>query len=220
MAAVENYESSLVSVDVATLRFDRVRRVVEIAAAVRQIPPFEGRLALPGVLLGRGERLTEAGRRAITGKLGARPADIAGMGQVQMFDEPLRDPRGPTLSVALWAVLQSPAPLDGVEWATFDQVPELAFDHNRIIAAVRDELARKLFVDRNFSKALLGRSFTTPQAAGAVESLKGVDPHRSNLNRLLGSTPGLVKDDRSPRSSGDAAGGRPPLNWVWTQDAG
>lgn len=210
------YESSLVSVDVATLRFDPTRRVVEIAVAARRIPPFEGRLALPGVLLGRGERLTEAGRRAVTGKLGARPEDIAGMGQVQMFDEPLRDPRGPTLSVALWAVLAAAATPGDARWATFDDVPDLAFDHNRIVTAVREELARRLFVDLAFTQALLGPRFTTPQAAGAVESLRGVDPHRSNLNRLLGSTVGLVKDKRSPRTPGEPAGGRPPLHWVWS----
>ncbi len=65
------------------------------------------------------------------------------MGQLTTFDEPLRDPRGPTLSVALWAVVAATDLESKVQWSTFDQVPDLAFDHRRIVQAGRDLTTQK-----------------------------------------------------------------------------
>ena len=95
--------SSLVSVDVLALHFDRTSRQVKLGVTIRQWAPFAGQPALPGVLLGDGERLKDAALRALTGKLQLAPATVSGIGQVVTFDEPNRDPRGPTLSVAMWA---------------------------------------------------------------------------------------------------------------------
>ena len=87
--------SSLVSVDVLALRFSRAARQLELGVAARAREPFRDQLALPGVLLGDGERLREAAVRALTGKLGVSEIDIRGVGQVVTFDEPNRDPRDP-----------------------------------------------------------------------------------------------------------------------------
>ena len=100
--------SSLVSVDVLALRFSRAARQLELGVAARLWEPFKDQLALPGVLLGDGERLREAALRALTGKLGVADSDVRGVGQVVTFDEPTRDPRGPTLSVAMWATETRP----------------------------------------------------------------------------------------------------------------
>ena len=91
------------SVDVLALRFDRTTRRIELGIAARAQDPFRGQLALPGVLLGLGERLQDAAMRALTGKLGVPTDSVRGIGQLVTFDKPNRDPRGPTLSVAMWA---------------------------------------------------------------------------------------------------------------------
>jgi ADP-ribose pyrophosphatase YjhB (NUDIX family) len=88
--------TSLVSVDVLAVRMADAE--VRFATIERAADPYAGWDALPGVLLLEGERLAEAGRRALVSKAGLAPTAI---GQLVVFDEPNRDPRGATLSAAL-----------------------------------------------------------------------------------------------------------------------
>ncbi|HPZ49486.1 MAG TPA: hypothetical protein PLA44_06475, partial [Propionibacteriaceae bacterium] len=91
--------TSLVSVDVLAVRLADGQ--VQFATIERSQDPFLGQPALPGVLLLEGERLAHAGQRALVGKAGL---NSVATGQLVVFDEPSRDPRGATLSAALWSV--------------------------------------------------------------------------------------------------------------------
>ncbi|HEX6343549.1 NUDIX hydrolase [Umezawaea sp.] len=212
-------ESTLVSVDVVVLRFDPDARAVLLGVAPRALAPFAGDLALPGVLLGKGERLRDASRRAVTGKLGVPDRAVTATGQLAMFDEPSRDPRGPTLSIALWAAVD-PARLDvgTATWTPLDSVPPLAFDHNRIIADCRPLLADKLWRDTAFTAGLLGPEFTTAQALDVTESLTGDRPYPANLGRTMDRVPGLERTTQ--HAAALPKGGRPPLVWRWNARPG
>jgi len=205
-------QSSLVSVDVLALWFDRRFRETLLGVASRSWEPFQGQLALPGVLLGRGERLQAAAVRALTGKLGTDSADVNGVGQIVTFDEPNRDPRGPTLSVAMWAVVD--AATDLATWVGLDEIPALAFDHNRIAADCRSLLAQQLWRDLTFSRALTGRRFPTADAVDITGSLTGHPPDRGNLNRTLKAIPGL---NRTEERVAARATGRPAAVWEWAE---
>ncbi|GAA2685381.1 MULTISPECIES: NUDIX domain-containing protein [Actinosynnema] len=205
-------ESSLVSVDVLALRFDAESGAVLLGVSRRELEPFLGRDALPGVLLGRGERLREAAVRAVAGKLGVPAGAVRATGQLATFDEPSRDPRGPTLSVALWAALD-PARSDGPRWAPLSEVPPLAFDHDRIVADCRALLAERLWRDPVFTAGLLGPEFTTAQALDVTEALTGDRPYPANLGRLMDRVPGLRRTEQ--HAAARAKGGRPPLVWRW-----
>ncbi|MEU2252218.1 NUDIX hydrolase [Nocardia xishanensis] len=204
-------EQSVVSVDVVTLRFWPEDTGVTIGIAPRGHEPFTGELALPGVLLGRGERLVAAARRAVHTKLGVPEAAIGAVGQLVTFDEPHRDPRGPTLSIAMWAVVgphQGPA-----EWVPFDGTPALAFDHNRIVEASRTVLARLLWKDGLFTRALLGTEFPATRAVELSASLLGARPDPANLNRTLAALPGLERTTERRRTKST---GRPAAVWAFT----
>lgn len=208
-------ESTLVSVDVVVLRFDLDARAVLLGVAPRALDPFAGELALPGVLLGRGERLRDATRRAVTGKLGVPDEAVTATGQLAMFDEPSRDPRGPTLSIALWATVHPVRPDDGTPtWTPLDDVPPLAFDHARIVADCRPLLADRLWRDPVFTAGLLGPEFTTAQALDVTESLTGDRPYPANLGRTMDRVPGLERT--AQHAAALPKGGRPPLVWRWT----
>ncbi|MGV9818321.1 NUDIX hydrolase [Nocardia xishanensis] len=204
-------EQSVVSVDVVTLRFWPEDTGVTIGIAPRGHEPFTGELALPGVLLGRGERLVAAARRAVHTKLGVPEAAIGAVGQLVTFDEPHRDPRGPTLSIAMWAVA---GPHEGpAEWVPFDGTPALAFDHNRIVEASRAVLARLLWKDGLFTRALLGTEFPATRAVELSASLLGARPDPANLNRTLAALPGLERTTERRRTKST---GRPAAVWAFT----
>jgi 8-oxo-dGTP diphosphatase len=211
----QRIESTLVSVDVLALRFAPDARAVLLGVAPRAQEPFRGDLALPGVLLGRGERLRDAALRAVTGKLGVAAGAVTAVGQLATFDEPSRDPRGPTLSVALWATVD-PGGLDGRDgatWASLTDVPALAFDHDRIVADCRPLFQDRLWRDPAFTAGLLGAEFTTAQALDVTEALTGDRPYPANLGRTMDRVPGLHRT--AQHASALPKGGRPPLVWRW-----
>lgn len=206
--------SSLVSVDVLALHFDRTSRQVKLGVAVRAQDPYAGEPALPGVLLGDGERLRDAALRAMTGKLGVEAESVSGIGQVVTFDEPNRDPRGPTLSVAMWAGITGHS--DPALWFPLEELPPLAFDHDRIVADCRVLLAGSLWRDPLLARALTGRRFPTADAVDITATLTGRPPDRGNLNRTLRAIPGLVRTEERMAARPT---GRPAAVWEWA-DAG
>src|SRR5437868_13391731 len=119
----------------------------------RSQPPFSGDWALPGARLLPGERLAHAARRALVERTGL---DIAYLEQLYTFDDPgpdrRRDPRGPTVSVAYFALLPRGATTEaqagrGVEelaWFPSHRTPSLAFDHRKILRVARERVAAKV----------------------------------------------------------------------------
>ena len=203
-------ETSAVSVDVLTLRYE-VSTGVALGIALRRWDPFRGELALPGVLLGRGERLRHAAERAVVSKLGIRADAIEAMGQLATFDEPSRDPRGPTLSLAMWVAVADDTEGDA-RWVGLDRVPPLAFDHNRIVADCRPILAAKLWKEPDLAKALTGQRFPASRAVSLTAALSGGRPDPANLNRTLSGMPGLSPTRENIRTKPT---GRPSKIWAW-----
>lgn len=199
-------ESSLVSVDVLALRWPLDAPAPTLGLTLRDIPPHQGEWALPGVLLGLGERLSAAATRAV-GKLGV--STVPATGQLLTFDEPSRDPRGPTLSISQWAVVHDPGT---ARWVLPSDLPALAFDHTRIVADALPVLADKLWHDVALTRALLGERFTLARAAAAVTALTGERPDPANLNRQLRKDARLRRDDDADRAP---TRGRPAAWWTW-----
>ena len=198
---------SLVSVDVITLRYNVELRRVEVATARRTTEPYRGIPALPGVMLREGERLAAAAHRAVIEKVGF---DVSALGQLTVFDQPNRDPRGYSLSVAMWAVGDGDA-----DWYSFDDIPRLAFDHNVMLFECRPLLVDMLWRDLEFTRALTGPEFPVSSAVGITQTLSGIAPDRGNLNRRLASLRGLsVSNKRIVLGRG-----RPGTVWEWGQPA-
>lgn len=205
-------QQSAVSIDVVALRFWHDDDTVTLGIARRQRTPYRGRLALPGVLLRRGTRLADDARRAITTKLGVPAAAILAVGQLVTFDEPNRDPRGPTLSIAMWAVIGEHADETAALWVPLDAAPALAFDHNRIIDESQSLFAAKLWTDLTFTRALIGEQFPATRAITLTAALRGEQPDPGNLNRTMAGLPGLHRTDKRVRVKST---GRPAVVWAF-----
>ncbi|MFF2550984.1 NUDIX domain-containing protein [Nocardia sp. NPDC058058] len=204
-------QQSAVSIDVIALRYGRDDPTVTVGVAPRRWEPFSGELALPGVLLGRGERLEAAARRAVHTKLGVPEDAIRAVGQLVTFDEPNRDPRGPTLSIAMWAVIGDHDG-DTAEWANFERMPHLAFDHNRIVDTARGLFAEMLWKHLGFTRPLIGEQFPATRAVELTAALEGSRPDPGNLNRTLAALPGLTRTGDRMRVK---ATGRPAAVWAF-----
>ncbi len=121
-----------VTVDIVVL--SRNGRVLLIK---RKGEPFRGGWALPGGFVDIDETLADAAARELEEETGIAGVD---MRQLHAFDDPDRDPRGRTISIAFLAKVEAPpeptAKSDAAEarWTAVDQLPPMAFDHDAIIA--------------------------------------------------------------------------------------
>lgn len=101
----------------------------------RKNPPFEGSYALPGGFVEVGESMEDAARREAKEETGL---DIDIVRLVGVYSDPGRDPRGHTVSACYLAtgsgVLAAGTDADDVELFDFDRIPELAFDHDRMVS--------------------------------------------------------------------------------------
>lgn len=186
---------------------------VEVGLGIRSAEPFKGHSALPGVLLLGGETLNAAGNRALLSKTGIPESAVTFMGQVATFDSPDRDPRGHTLSVALFAVVDAGFTSKSVQWYALDKVGELPFDHDSIIASAVKVIVEKLWGDADLIYGLLGQSFSTAKVIKALSQLTGREVDGANVKRSLGSSPLLKYTGYTAPAAGK---GRPSKIWSVT----
>jgi 8-oxo-dGTP diphosphatase len=115
----------------------------EVLLIQRGRDPFQGKWALPGGFVDEGEKVLDAAKRELEEETG-----ISGQNLVQFgaYGDPGRDPRGRVVSIAHWVLLEAKpeatAGDDAAEygWFDLDHLPDLAFDHARILFDVRERL--------------------------------------------------------------------------------
>lgn len=106
----------------------------------RKKDPFKDQWALPGGFIEEGEDLEQAARRELLEETGVK---IESMEQIRAFGKPGRDPRGRMISIAFLSRIFSEEALNpgddakDAAWFDLNELPDLAFDHEEIIAAAR-----------------------------------------------------------------------------------
>jgi len=107
----------------------------------RKNPPFQGHFALPGGFVEVGETVETAAVREAKEETGL---DVEIIKLLGVYSEPSRDPRGHTVSVIFLAVGRGnlKAGSDASETGLFgmNDIPELAFDHKKIIENARSDI--------------------------------------------------------------------------------
>ncbi|GAA3730392.1 NUDIX hydrolase [Plantactinospora mayteni] len=177
--------------------------------------PYRGRLALPGGFV-QDETLAEAARRELAEETGLRPGEAAlarvHLEQLRTYGDPGRDPRMRVMSVAYLGFAPSlPDPRAGgdaatVAWVPVDDVLELAFDHD-IVLADGLERARAKLEYTPLGRAFLGPEFTIGELRAVYAAVWGEQLHPGNFHRKVLSVPGFVESTGGTTSRGGERGG-------------
>lgn len=169
--------------------------------------PFLDHWALPGGWLPADEEMSAAAARTLHETTGLTPKYLE---QLYTFGAIDRSPGQRVVSVVYWALVQSDeAELatvgDNVRWFRADDLPPLAFDHNRIVEYALWRLRTKLEYSR-IAHAFLGDTFTLTQLREVNEAVLGRPLDPANFRRAVEASGTLV--DTGERVAGTRH--RPP----------
>lgn len=107
----------------------------------RKNPPFEGKFALPGGFVDIGETVEHAVAREALEETGLSIEIVKLLG---VYSDPLRDSRGHTVSICYLSLghgsLKAGSDAKDVFLFEVDDLPEMAFDHNKILGQARGEI--------------------------------------------------------------------------------
>jgi 8-oxo-dGTP diphosphatase len=189
------YENPSLTVDVVV--FAMREGALHVLLIKRGIPPFKGRLALPGGFVLPRETVEQAAARELEEETSLRGIYLE---QLYTFSEPDRDPRGRVVSVAHMALLPADR-LDAVKggsdaheasWVPMAEFAArtqggkkyLAFDHDGIVEMALGRLRGKLEYT-TLAFQLLPREFTLTEAQKVYEAILGRPVDKVTFRRRL-----------------------------------
>ena len=161
---------------------------LKVLLILRNNSPFEGSWALPGGFAKVGEAIEETARRELAEETGLQNVFLE---QLYTFGEPDRDPREHVITVAYYALVNlaqhtvRPATdARNAAWFEIDDVPELAFDHNRILQTAYHRLKGKIrYMPIGFE--LLPRKFTLRQLQQLYEKILDRKLDKRNFRKKI-----------------------------------
>jgi 8-oxo-dGTP diphosphatase len=146
MAHTYEFARPALTVDIVVFGLDE--EDLKVMLIQRDLAPFEGQWALPGGFVRVDETLDDAARRELVEETGLKDIYLE---QLYTFGAIGRDPRERVVTVAYYALVnlvghdvQASTDARNAAWFPVSELPELAFDHQKILDAAHDRLRGKV----------------------------------------------------------------------------
>lgn len=180
------YERPSVTVDIVI--FTIIENDLKILLIKRKLPPFKNFWALPGGFVKIDESIEEAALRELKEETNVSNVYLE---QLYTFGEPKRDPRMRVITVTYYAIicneninLKASTDASDVSWFSRKNLPELAFDHKKIIDYAIKRLGYKI-VYSAVGFQLLPEEFTLTELQRVYEIILDRKLDKRNFRKKL-----------------------------------
>lgn len=168
--------------------FGLEERDLKVMLIQRDLPPFKNQWALPGGFVRTDETTEEAARRELQEETGLIQVFLE---QLYTFSEMDRDPRERVVTVAYFALVRlsqhsfkASTDARDAKWFAVDDLPRLAFDHQRILLAAQQRLRAKVrYQPIGFN--LLPRKFSLTKLQWMHEVILGHSLDKRNFRKKI-----------------------------------
>lgn len=190
---------------------------LQILLIKRKIEPFKGSWALPGGLVLDDEDLDDAVKRELYEEAGIKPDFLE---QLYSFGNVGRDPRNRVVSVAYLGLVNpsyfelfADSDAEDAKWFSIHKLPQLAFDHQKIIDTALKRLRTKIqYQPVGFN--LLNEEFPFSDLENLYKAIIGQEIDRRNFRKKIMSY-GLLNETNNFKKEGS---GRPGKMFTFNQE--
>jgi 8-oxo-dGTP diphosphatase len=205
--AKKEYPKPSVTVDIVI--FTIKDKDLKVLFVKRGIEPFKGKWAIPGGFVRMNESLEEAAKRELEEETNVKEVYLE---QLYTFGQVDRDPRGRVITVSYFALVNQEninlsAKTDVVEarWFSVASLPELAFDHRKILNYALKRLRWK-FEYTTVAFSLLNKKFTLSELQNIYEIVFNREFDKRNFRKKVLSL-GILNEEEIKKDVSH----RPPL---------
>lgn len=181
-----NYQRPALVTDCVIFGFDGGE--LKLLLLKREKEPFENKWALPGGFVFIDETTEECAKRILLEKTGIQNVFIE---QLYTFSEVNRDPRERVISVSYFALVNKSeyeliAGRDTIqaEWFEISKLPELAFDHDKILNTAFNRLKGKVKY-QPIGFELLDEKFTLSKLQSLYEAILQTTIDKRNFRKKI-----------------------------------
>ena len=169
----------------------------------RGIEPFKDCWAFPGGFIRMDENAETGARRELQEETGL---ETAYMEQFGCFSDVNRDPRERVITIAYYALVRKSEVKGGddaadAHWFPIDNIPALAFDHDRILRVAVQTLKERIHF-KPIGFELLPEVFTMPQLQELYQSILEVKFDRRNFSNKMLKLGILTEVGERPKDAG------------------
>jgi 8-oxo-dGTP diphosphatase len=178
------YPHPAVTTDCVIFGFDGIK--LHVLLIERGAEPYKGMWAFPGGFLKMEEDAEQGALRELKEETDLTAQYIE---QFYTFSDPHRDPRERIISIAYYALVKIQEVKGGddaakAQWFAIDEIPRLAFDHDRILRKAMEKLRERIhFQPIGFE--LLPEKFTLKELQMLYEAILGVQFDRRNFAKKM-----------------------------------
>lgn len=183
---IYEYPRPAVTTDCVIFGFDEGE--LKVLLIKRSIEPFIGQWAFPGGFIGEEETTEECAKRILRQETSL---DNIYMEQLYSFSEVKRDPRFRVISIGYYALVklsdynaQAGADATNIQWFSISDIPELAFDHEKILSVATERLKGKIKY-QPIGFELLPEKFTLPDLFHLYKTVLQTDLDDRNFRKKI-----------------------------------
>ena len=178
------YPHPALTTDCVIFGFDG--RELQVLLIERGIEPFKGKWAFPRGFLKMDETAREGALRELKEETGLENAYIE---QFNTYSDPWLEPRERVITIAHYALVLIQEVKGGDDaakalWVPIDKVPQLAFDHDKILRDAMRKLRERIHFEP-IGFELLPEKFTMKELQILYESILGVKFDRRNFAKKM-----------------------------------